>query len=268
MSSEDSTLRIALCEGAVGQWLVEKRFSLADLADSQGVTLARLLELYDGRDALLSGYYDTRWIAFHTLRAQVPGYDDYTFEEKLGNLLYSLIDLMRPQKSFVCRTWPRYLGYLPDPGGLAASSGNRCISRGSAFRSAFHKELGTLLSSGDVSTSSRAVMRLTPAMDLIWLAFLGIVDYWCRDNSHDGEKTMALIDKWVALLGAAASSGIADKGLDLARFLSGDLVKRVRSRHGRCGCRCEGGCCGGARCECRCEGGCCGGSAQTGVHLP
>lgn len=256
MSSEDSTLRIALCEGAVERWLVGKRFSLGDLADSQGVTLARLLELFDGREALLSGYYDTRWIAFDTLRAQVPGYDSYSFDEKLGNLFYSLIDLMRPQKTFVCRTWPRYLGSIQELGG-------------SAFRSAFHREIRTLLSSGDVSRSSSAVMRLTPATDLIWLAFLGIVEYWCRDASHDGEKTMALIDKWVALIGAVASSEIADKGLDLARFLSGDLMKRARVRRGWAGCRC--GCRGGSGCRCGSKGllecgcGCRGGGAQTGM---
>lgn len=218
MRSSDPTLRIDLAEKAADLWLVDRRFSLAELADRQGIALRDLLLEFDTRRDLLTFYFDSRWTLFRTLKGQVPDYGTYTAQERLSNLLYSLLDLMSPQKTFVVQAFGRY--------------GNT-----EAFRKAFREEMREAFDSPELSASARVVL-IGPFYEAVWLAFLGLLDYWGRDRSKNGEDTAALIDKSVALLAELLTNAVADKALDLGRFLLRDARKAWKSTSWRrpCGC--------------------------------
>lgn len=219
MRSSDPTLRIDLSEKAADLWLVDERFSLAELADRQGITLGELLLEFDSRRELLTHYFDSRWTLFRTLKSQVPDYASYTAQERLANLLYSLLDLMSPQKTFVIRAFGRY--------------GNT-----DSFRREFRSEIREAFESPELSNAARLVLS-GPFYEAVWWAFMGLLDYWGRDRSKGGEDTAALIDKSVALLAELLTNGVADKALDLGRFLLRDARNawNTAAKRRPCGCR-------------------------------
>ena len=240
MRSSDPTLRIDLSEKAADLWLVDERFSLAELADRQGISLGELLLEFDSRRELLAHYFDSRWTLFRTLKSQVPDYAAYTAQERLANLLYSLLDLMSPQKTFVIRAFGRY--------------GNT-----ESFRGEFRAEIREAFESPELSNAAKLVLS-GPFYEAVWWAFMGLLEYWGRDRSKGGEDTAALIDKSVALLAELLTNAVADKALDLGRFLIRDARNAWNSTKRRpCGCRwnrpcmCRFGCgCGKGRgCACR-----------------
>ena len=66
-----------------------------------------------------------------------------------------------------------------------------------------------------------------------WLAsllareYLHVVRFWVADDSEDGERTTALVDKIAAFVGEVSrSSELVYKGVDLAKYLvANDIVK-------------------------------------------
>ena len=197
-ATPNPALKIDLAETAVSKWMIHPKFSLSEVATAQGLTLRELLLLFKSREELLSYYYESRWVLFQTLKDQVPNYDDYTVEEKLSNLFYSLIDLMSPQKDFVRKTahTPLFCG----------------------FRKAFQKEIRTIFSGKEVSKSTKVAMA-TPVAEFLWVSFMGVLRYWISDTSTEGENTAALIDKGVAVVAELATNSFGDKVIDLGRFL-------------------------------------------------
>lgn len=197
-TTPNPALRIDLAETAVSKWIIHPKFSLSEVAASNGITLRELLLQFKSREELLSYYYESRWVLFQTLKDQVPNYNEYTVEEKLSNLFYSLIDLMSPQKDFVRKT---------------AHSPLFC-----GFHKAFQKEIRTIFSGKEVSNTIKIAMA-TPVAEFLWISFMGVLRYWISDTSSEGENTAALIDKGVAVVAELATNPLGDKVIDLGRFL-------------------------------------------------
>lgn len=197
-TTTDPALKIDLAETAVAKWMIHPSFSLSEVATAHNISLRELLLQFKNREALLSYYYDSRWVLFQTLKEQVPNYDAYTVEEKLSNLFYSMIELMSPQKEFVRKT---------------SRSSLFC-----KFRSDFQAEMRSIFSGNEVSNSAKIVLA-TPVSEFLWLSFIGVLQYWISDTSTEGENTAALIDKGVAVISELASNSLGDKVIDLGRFL-------------------------------------------------
>lgn len=214
------SIRIQLAEAAADAWMLDPSFSLAELADATGVTLADVLREFDDRTALLSYYYESRWALYGSLKAQVPDFESYSVEEKLSNLFYSLIDLMSDRKGFVARTAFDHLSASAIPGATLHP-----------FQREFRGEIRSILGSKDASAGAKAqdvsaagrLAIITPVLDALYASFLGILYFWIHDESKEGERTAALIDKWIALISELFRSSIADKSIDLARFLAKDV---------------------------------------------
>lgn len=221
----DSALKIDLAETAVSKWLISRTFSMAEVAEMHGITLRELLLHFKNREELLSYYYESRWVAFQTLKDQVPDYHAYTTEEKLSNLIYSILDLISPQKEFIRKTFSQYVlapHVQPSDDRSSCIRNSESCQLRSSFHKAFNAEIRSVFSGGDVSKTSK-VLVATPAQELLWLSFLGILRYWLEDTSKDSENTAALVDKWVSVLAELATSSLGDKVLDLGRFLLREL---------------------------------------------
>lgn len=215
----DPALTIDLAETAISKWMISRTFSLAEVASHHNITLRELLLHFKNREELLAYYYESRWILFQTLKEQVPDYHGYTIEEKLSNLIYSLLDLMSPQKEFIRKTFSHYVLI---PRELSGCSRMKSCTRRTPFHEAFNSEIRSMFSREEISKTSKVIVA-TPALELIWLSFLGIIRYWLQDTSKDGENTAALIDKFTAVLAELATSSLGDKMIDLGRFLMREL---------------------------------------------
>jgi len=135
-------------------------------------------------------------------------YDEYSAREKLLAFYYTLIEVMKSDRSFILQT----AKFEPKPMMMPS------------FLKAFKKQFMEFIDEVLLEATETEEVTARPYIsdryrDGIWVQFLFVVRFWVKDESKGFEKTDAAIEKAVNLSFDLMGRGPLDAMVDFAKFL-------------------------------------------------
>lgn len=135
-------------------------------------------------------------------------YEQYSGREKLLAFYYTLLEVLKENRSFVLFSFRPVQMVLSQATFL------------SDFETAFMEYANVLLADCLQNDEIADRMFLTDKYKkLIWGQTLFVIGFWAKDTSKNFEKTDAAIEKAVNLVFDALSENIADRAFDFFKFL-------------------------------------------------
>jgi AcrR family transcriptional regulator len=166
-------IKAALELAAAGRW---SRISLRDIAVAAGVSLAELHELYPSKSAILRAHFDA--IDAAVLKDTAEFDPDDSSRDRLFDVLMRRFDALNRDAiaaivAATCR----------DPiAGL-------CLSAG------LMRSMQWMLEAAGIRTAGPGGRMRVRGLAVVWLATARV---WLRDDSEDGARTMAALDRNLA----------------------------------------------------------------------
>jgi len=201
---KETEKRINIAEAATKRFVDNPRFTIQSLAKEIDMNSSDIFELFPNRSSILRYYYTSRILRFRNETASFEDYSSYSLGEKLSALHLSIADQFQEQREFVLQTFNR--------------NKYSCF-RSSEFEKEYKLELRNIFETDPQIPSTAAPFINRFLYQSLYCQFIGLIGFWKRDESRNYENTMALVDKWSALIQEVFYSRIAEKGFDLAKFL-------------------------------------------------
>ncbi len=135
-------------------------------------------------------------------------YEQYSGREKLLAFYYTLLEVLKENRSFILFSF--------HPLQMVLSQATFLSDFETAFMEYANVLLAECLQNGEIADR----MFLTDKYKkLIWGQTLFVIGFWAKDTSKNFEKTDAAIEKAVNLVFDALSENIADRAFDFFKFL-------------------------------------------------
>lgn len=135
-------------------------------------------------------------------------YDQYSAREKLLAFYYTLIEVMKANRSYILQTIPQ--SRKPEMMPVYLES----------FKKAFDEFIAEVLLEAQETEEVKARPYISDRYkDGIWIQLLFVLKFWVKDDSKGFEKTDAAIEKAVNLSFDLMGRGPLDAMLDFAKFL-------------------------------------------------
>jgi len=135
-------------------------------------------------------------------------YNEYAVSDKLLAFYYTLIEVMKQNRSFVLLSY--------------ANRDKREIMPRilKGVRKEFKLYIGSLIEEGLQKEEIKKRPYLSDKYDeALWVQFLFVLHFWIKDDSKAFEQTDAAIEKAVKLSTELMSEGPVDSFIDLAKFI-------------------------------------------------
>jgi len=204
-TNKDLARKQKIVEAAIALYIDDRpHFTMASIAKKTRIKKVEIYRFFSSRNAILNYYYPLCVLRYRAMCEDIDNFDSWSLEEKLANFAYAMFDLLQEDREFVDEHFVEQVFH--------ASGTTR-------FQRETEKLFGEWL--GDVCGGE-------------WLAqflareYLHVVRFWIADESEDGERTTAMIDKVAAFIGEVSrSSELIYKGADLAKYLVANDIIRV-----------------------------------------
>ncbi len=201
---KELTLKIRISEAGAERYVENPRFTIQSLAKKLKIDSKDIFELFPNRSEILNYYYDSRILVYKEQIQMIDNYSDYSLSEKLSLLILTLFDLFHEHREYVLMTYKKKV---------------LCSMSMHSFESQFKNEIKQIFHS-DRNLSSGSSLLINRAFYYsLFQTFNGFFYFWSRDTSNNYENSTALIDKWASFVQEVFYTRIADKGLDLGKFL-------------------------------------------------
>lgn len=201
---KELTLKIKISEAAAERFVENPRFTIQSLAKTLEIESKEIFELFPNRSEILKFFYESRILLFKEQTHQIENYSDYTLSEKLSLLNLTLLDLFQDHRKFVLMTYKEKV---------------ICSMPRHPFESQFKDEVKLIFNSDSNLCSGSSLLINSAFYYSLFQSFNGFLYFWSRDTSNNSENSTALIDKWASFVQEVFYTKIADKGLDLGKFL-------------------------------------------------
>jgi hypothetical protein len=201
---KETSLRIKIAEAATKRFLENPRFTIQSLAEDLKLKAGEIFDLFPNRSSILRYFYRSRIIRFREETASLDDYESYSLGEKLTAFNLSLTEQFQDHREFVLET---------------SGCGKQSILKSSGFEKLYKQELKNIFENDPQIPATARPFLNRFFYHSVYCQFTGLISFWKRDESRNYENTMALVDKWSALIEEIFYSRIAEKGLDLAKYL-------------------------------------------------
>jgi hypothetical protein len=176
--------------------------------ESLGIAENEFYESYGSFEAVESAIWRNYFSSVGTGLGKDANYSDFSVREKILAFYYTLVEVLRADRSFVLFSLRSWKNPAVTPAFLKA------------FKSEFDQWLNTVINEG----KSNGEIASRPFFDkqydkLFWLHLLFILQFWSHDDSAGFEKTDAAIEKSVNLAVDLIGKGVLDQALDFGKFL-------------------------------------------------
>ena len=202
------TSKIELSLLAAELYQKKGRLSMRDLINSSEMSASQIFELFPAKDAMLAYAYPSMVIQYWAMIDEIDEFHRLLISEKLGNFIYTMLEMLSDHKLFVKDTFTR----------LVACKG---------VKSDFADEVSAvyedfLTRDGNLSITAGLVTR---PLFYRWMTtqFIALIEFWIRDTSASKERTIGLVDKACSLFEDVLYSELIDKGLDFSKYLYSTL---------------------------------------------
>lgn len=137
-----------------------------------------------------------------------PTYGTYNSREKMLALYFTLIEVLKANRSYILLVWPK----TPRPGQKMAYM--------ESFKPAFKNFVNDILNEGKESGEIVTRPYISEKYDeAAWLQVLFLINFWVKDDSKAFEATDAAIEKSVNLAFDLFGQGPLDSIIDFGKFL-------------------------------------------------
>jgi AcrR family transcriptional regulator len=190
-----------IAEKAADLYITNSSFTVQQLTEVLEITTTDFYRLFPNRRSVLQYFYEAQLLKTEEIILSIGDFHSYTLSEKLSTVAFTLTDLLGEKREFTKQTF----------NSLIVNRSSTPFSKKLNFitESLFHDK--------GISMASKFVLNQW-TYRLIAQHYIWMIQYWLGDNSHNQEKTMALVDKWTAFVQEVMYSSIIDKGFDLAKF--------------------------------------------------
>ena len=135
-------------------------------------------------------------------------YPDYSVNEKLLAFYYTLIEVMKQNRSFILATHSNREKHEIKPRFLKE------------VRKEFKAYINDLIKEGLENEELKKRPYLSDKYDeALWIQFLFVLHFWIKDDSKEFEQTDAAIEKAVKLSSELMREGPLDSFIDMAKFI-------------------------------------------------
>lgn len=142
-----------------------------------------------------------------TLHANAD-YKEYDVREKLLSFYYTLVEMLKKNRSYVLVSYKNRDSREMKPAYLKG------------VRSAFKSYIESLIEEGMQNEEIKKRPYISDKYDeALWVQFLFVLYFWIKDDSPGFEKTDAAIEKAVKLSSELMGEGPVDSFIDLAKFI-------------------------------------------------
>lgn len=213
IDKEEFEIKLAIA-GTAARIYVENddSFTFKEIAKKLDVPPASLFDYFDSKKAVIEFYYRSLVIRYHLMIAEIDDFQNYSLSEKLSNFAYASFDMIEEQEAFVRTTF--------------GSTIRQCYTKTEyeqlveeTFRNFFRNDQ-------QLSMSSSLVLH-SPFFVILRISYLQLIAFWLDDESEGREQTIELIDKLTSFLQELMYSPVADKGLELLKFMiSNGIITR------------------------------------------
>jgi len=176
-------IKAALALAAAGRW---SRVSLRDIAQEAGVSLAELHERYPSKTAILRAHFDA--IDESVLKDIAESDSEDSSRDRLFDVLMRRFDAMSGDRDAIAAI---VLAACRDP--LAGL----CLSAG------LMRSMHWMLEAAGIRAAGPGGRMRVRGLAVVWLATARV---WLRDDSEDGARTMAALDRNLARAERLASA--------------------------------------------------------------
>ena len=202
------TSKIELSLLAAELYQKKGRLSMRDLINSSEMSASQIFELFPAKDAMLAYAYPSMVIQYWAMIDEIDEFHRLLISEKLGNFIYTMLEMFSDHKLFVKDTFTRLVAFK----GVKSDFADEV--------SAVYEDF--LTRDGNLSITAGLVTR---PLFYRWMTtqFIALIEFWIRDTSASKERTIGLVDKACSLFEDVLYSELIDKGLDFSKYLYSTL---------------------------------------------
>lgn len=180
------------------------RLTMHAVARKTDYSVAQILDYFNTVDDIKRFYYTSLILQYEAMIEEIDDFDSYTLSEKLSNFIYASFDLMNEDEAFVRATFkPLIL---------------RCSVKTDYQKRIEHLLERFITNDGLISASSSFLLNKY-YFKLLQYKYLRLISFWLNDESENNEATMELTDKLTGLLQELLYTSIADRSIDLVKFI-------------------------------------------------
>jgi len=201
---KELSLKIRISEAGAERYVENPRFTIQSLAKKLDIDNKEIFQLFPNRSEILSFFYESRLLLYKDQTQQIENYQDYSLSEKLSLLYLTMLDLFQDHREFVLLTYKEKI---------------ICSLSTHPFEKVFKHEVKQIFASDNNLCSGTGLLMNSAFYYSLFQTFNGLLYFWSRDSSSSYENSSALVDKWASFVQEVFYTKIADKGLDLGKFL-------------------------------------------------
>lgn len=193
--------------------------SMKQIARAAGIGDATIYKYFATKEKIILAYYELTLEISLELLKEMPGWDEFTLQERLQALVDALLEIMLADREFVEISRD-----------LAAHSPLLLLREQLPMQQALKQELLNWLNLAE----TRGEIPDCDFKNLIAGVFLdyllAVLAYWLKDDSEEFNQTTQLVDLTLGILVSALASGILNKVSDLLSFILRNQLHRAVSQ--------------------------------------
>lgn len=179
-------------------------FTLKDIAKELDLNVGEIFNYFANKKEILQFFYASHVVRYEFMIDDIDDFQSYSISEKFSNFAYASFDMFAEKRVFVEDTFESLI--LQKYG-----------------QTDFEDEIERLAkrfleNDSKISLSSSVVLNRC-FYAFLRRQYLALVKFWLNDESENQELTMQLTDKLTGFLQELLYNPIADKSLDLAKFM-------------------------------------------------
>ena len=177
------------------------KFNLNSVAKKLKVKRTEIYKFFKTKNQILSYFYQNAFENYKELTKKIENYENFNLEEKLGNLIYTHLEIFQNEKEFVDETFDK----------IIFNSNSK-----TNFQKSLEEQVSDILkdSEGDISMINSKIISNFIVKEVFYL-----IKFWLKDESENYEETMELTDKILSFASEILMNQIVSKGIILLKTL-------------------------------------------------
>jgi AcrR family transcriptional regulator len=182
--------------------------SVFTFCESVGLKEDEFYQFFGSFDAIGSEIWKGYLQSVNSRLQSDKSYKEFTIREKILAFYFTLVEVLREDRSFALLTLKNWKNPVMPPKALKG------------FKNEFDAWLAPILNEG----KQNGEIAKRPVLDnrydaLFWMHLTFILQFWTNDDSAGFEKTDAAIEKSVNLAFDLIGKGVLDNAIDFGKFL-------------------------------------------------
>lgn len=193
--------------------------SMKQIARTAGIGDATIYKYFASKEKIVLAYYELVLQIALELLAEIPGWDQFSLQERLQALVDALLEILLADREFVEISRD-----------LAADSPLLILREQMPMQQVLKQQLLSWINQAEACNEIPPCDFKNMIAGLFLDYLLAVLAYWLKDDSEEFNQTTQLVDLTLGLLCNALVSGVLNKVSDLLSFLLRNQLHRAVSQ--------------------------------------